>query len=559
MDQHDDHTEGSGMTHDFVAPGPGQWALDRSHFPGGATPIVQWLMEGGMAEGMRRAFAELGVPADALEARFVNGFLYTRLRPLLRPDRATTRLPPKNVLRVATRTHPAFRRRAKAAATALSTRPWTGVTQRWATELKPALTDENRRFQAVDLDGLDDEQLGRHLAELLAHCRRQASVHFWLHGYDLGPIARYLYACQGWGIAPDEALPALAGASPSTSEPVHQLVRLRAMIEASGAAPASLEDVRAVSPAAAALLTQYLDDRGQLLVTGYDIDGLTLAELPGTVLASILEARQPPPSDHARVSEGLRGRVPPDEQAEFDMILGDARAVMDMRDDNGPLTYEWPVGLLRRALLAAGRRMSARGRLADAEHALEATPDEVPVMLHSPTPTGAELAGRAQTRRASRALDPPPLLGPVEPTPPLDVLPRTLAQMVAMVQTGLAQLGMAGERRPEPLRGAGIGTGVYQGRARIAASPEEAIEALEPGDVLVVRATSPAFNAVLSIAGAVVTAEGGPLSHAAVLARELGIPAVVGAPGALELSDGALVEVDPTAGLVRVLAPGPTG
>ena len=77
--------------------------------------------------------------------------------------------------------------------------------------------------------------------------------------------------------------------------------------------------------------------------------------------------------------------------------------------------------------------------------------------------------------------------------------------------------------------------------------------------MLVVRATSPAFNAVLSIAGAVVTAEGGPLSHAAVLARELGIPAVVGAPGALELSDGALVEVDPTAGLVRVLAPGPTG
>ena len=547
------------MTHDFVAPGPGQWALDRSHFPGGATPIVQWLMEGGMAEGMRRAFAELGVPADALEARFVNGFLYTRLRPLLRPDRATTRLPPKNVLRVATRTHPAFRRRAKAAATALSTRPWTGVTQRWATELKPALTDENRRFQAVDLDALDDEQLGRHLAELLAHCRRQASVHFWLHGYDLGPIARYLYACQGWGIAPAEALPALAGASPSTSEPLHQLVRLRAMIEASGAAPASLEDVRAVSPAAAALLTQYLDDRGQLLVTGYDIDGLTLAELPGTVLASILEARQPPSSDHARVSEGLRGRVPPDEQAEFDMILGDARAVMDMRDDNGPLTYEWPAGLLRRALLAAGRRMSAawapRGRRARPRgDAGRGTGDVALAHSHGgrarrPSPDAAGL----------HALDPPPLLGPVEPTPPLDVLPRTLAQMVAMVQTGLAQLGMAGERRPEPLRGAGIGTGVYQGRARIAASPEEAIAALEPGDVLVVRATSPAFNAVLSIAGAVVTAEGGPLSHAAVLARELGIPAVVGAPGALELSDGALVEVDPTTGLVRVLAPGPTG
>jgi pyruvate,water dikinase len=68
-----------------------------------------------------------------------------------------------------------------------------------------------------------------------------------------------------------------------------------------------------------------------------------------------------------------------------------------------------------------------------------------------------------------------------------------------------------------------------------------------------VRATSPAFNAVLSIAGAVVTANGGAMSHAAVLARELGIPAVVGAGAALDIPDGAMIEVDPVAGLVRVL------
>jgi pyruvate,water dikinase len=76
---------------------------------------------------------------------------------------------------------------------------------------------------------------------------------------------------------------------------------------------------------------------------------------------------------------------------------------------------------------------------------------------------------------------------------------------------------------------------------------------MEPGDVLVVRATSPAFNAVLGIAGAVITVDGGPMSHAAVLARELGIPAVVGVPGALDLTDGTLVEVDAAAGQVRVL------
>ncbi len=71
--------------------------------------------------------------------------------------------------------------------------------------------------------------------------------------------------------------------------------------------------------------------------------------------------------------------------------------------------------------------------------------------------------------------------------------------------------------------------------------------------MLVVRATSPAFNAVLAIAGAVVTANGGAMSHAAVLARELGIAAIVGAGAALEIRDGSLVEVDPVAGSVRVL------
>ena len=49
--------------------------------------------------------------------------------------------------------------------------------------------------------------------------------------------------------------------------------------------------------------------------------------------------------------------------------------------------------------------------------------------------------------------------------------------------------------------------------------------------MLVVPFTTPSYNTVLGLAGAVVTSEGGPLCHAAVLARELGIPAVIGAPG----------------------------
>lgn len=72
--------------------------------------------------------------------------------------------------------------------------------------------------------------------------------------------------------------------------------------------------------------------------------------------------------------------------------------------------------------------------------------------------------------------------------------------------------------------------------------------------MLVVACTTPAYNLVLSLAGGIITAAGGPMSHAAVLARELGIPAVVGAHAALVMvPDGATVTIDPVAGTVSVL------
>jgi phosphohistidine swiveling domain-containing protein len=105
------------------------------------------------------------------------------------------------------------------------------------------------------------------------------------------------------------------------------------------------------------------------------------------------------------------------------------------------------------------------------------------------------------------------------------------------------------------LDGDGIGATVYRGRACVATDPGDALDRLEPGDVLVAFGTTPAYNLVLSIVGAVVVEEGGLLSHAAVIARELGLSAVIGAAGAMDdIPDGALVEVDPVAGQVRVLS-----
>jgi pyruvate,water dikinase len=543
----------------FEPPGPGRWELDRSHYPGGTTPLVSGLMAASMPNGVRRVFRELGMPADTIDCRFVNGFMYTRLRPLIGADKPPKRTLPPAVLKLAVRLHPEMRRRTKAAARTLTERPWQPVIAEWRSGDRAAVQRRNLELQNVDLAGLDDAELVAHVHTVISHLNDTLERHFWMHGYDLGPIAMLLAEAKVWGLTSKDVLPLLEGASPSTAEPVRLLVSLRAMVEASGTTPATLDDVRAISPATDAALTEYLHYRQALLFSQYDLDGRTLGEVPDLVLATILT------SDHrdrsasiAEATAAVRARVPEADRARFDELLDGAREAMDLRDDNGPNTAEWPLGLLRLALLQVGRRLAAHRRADVPEHAFELYEDELtPELLPNGGPGREELARRAAHRRQLAALTPPDALGPAEPPPPVDVLPAPLARLVSMVQTALVEMGMAGQdRAASPLSGTGVGTEVYRGTARCASTPEEAMATMEPGDVLVVPCTTPAYNVVLSIAGAVVTADGGPLSHAAVLARELGIPAVVGAPGAMAISNGSTVEVDPLKGVVRPVPAG---
>jgi len=79
---------------------------------------------------------------------------------------------------------------------------------------------------------------------------------------------------------------------------------------------------------------------------------------------------------------------------------------------------------------------------------------------------------------------------------------------------------------------------------------------VHPEDVLVVSHLTPAWSAVLTRVAAVVTDVGGALSHGSIVARELGVPAVMGTGNATRvLSEGQLVEVDGAAGTVRPVEP----
>lgn len=505
---------------------------------------------------MARVFKELGAPVETLSIAFVNGHAYTRMRPLIAPDKPAKKLPPLWVLRIATRLHPEMRRRARSAAKTMATAPWLAVIHDWHNGGKAGIEQGNLALQSVVLRDIDDAALMQHVRDCWANCLRNWDHHFWLHGYDLGPIGRFLHECERWGLDALELLPLLEGASPSTSGPNQQAADICGAVKAAGAEPATLAELRAISPAIAASVDGYLERKQWVLFSRYDVDGVTLGERPELMFAMIMAAEHRDASDAVlALAVAIRERVPPADRAEFDSLLGSARDAMDLRDDNGPVTAEWPLGLLRRALLGVGDAMVKRGGISDRSLALELHTDELQLNELAKLPSEGELLRRRELRATQNKLDAPWLLGPAELAPPLEVLPPTLAGVVAMVQTVVRHMGLDGDTNSDGLRGSGIGRSTYRGTARVASSPEDALDRLEPGDVLVVACTTPAYNLVLSLAGAVVTAAGGPMSHAAVIARELGIPAVVGARTALvDIQDGAQVEVDPVAGLVRILS-----
>lgn len=518
------------------------------------TPIGYEIGRRGLEQAYRQGFAEAGVPADGIDMRCVNGFAYTRVRPLFGADKPTPqKQPPDFVIKLLSRIHPELRRREKRAADRLANPPFRRVLAEWTTTIRPAAEARNRELQGVDLSALTDAELAAHTDTVFAYACESSALHHRLHMDDLGPLGVYVVFCRDRGIEPATALAALAGASPSTTEPRRHLAAVRGAVEVVGGEPTSLDDVRVASPEAAQLLDAYLDRHGSVLFSGYDVDSATLGERPDVILRAIMTAADP--ASTADGGAAVRAAIDPTDLEEFDRVLADAREAMDMRDDNGPMTIEWPGGLMRLALLEVGRRLADRDAAAHANHVFELEADEVtPLLVDGRGPDAAALAARAATREAQRALDPPPYLGDDPAEPPLHLLPPAMRQAMDMVNTVIATLFGTKDETAAPLSGSGIGAAPYTGVARVAESAEDAIAAMQPGDVLVTRATSPAFNLVLGIAGGLVTVHGGPMSHAAVLSRELGLPAVIGVEDCLDhIQTGDRVEVDPAKGLVTVL------
>ena len=102
------------------------------------------------------------------------------------------------------------------------------------------------------------------------------------------------------------------------------------------------------------------------------------------------------------------------------------------------------------------------------------------------------------------------------------------------------------------IKGIGASPGRVTGPACVIHGPEE-FDQMKPGDILIAKITTPAWTPLFALASGIVTDVGGPLSHSSIVAREYGVPAVLGTGVATNrIHSGQLITVDGDAGIVTL-------
>ena len=557
----------------FAPPRPGVWFLDPTHFTRPATRFHAELFPEQMISGFSEGLRRYGSLLEYLDLAFVNGFFYYCPRPVAAPQEAVDH-PPREVWDELAQSHPEIRARLEMSATVFERKPWRGDLERWDREVKPASIRDDLKLLAVEPTALGTEDLLTYLDRCRENQKRGAYIHHLFNMPALIPIGDFLVHAREWTGRPGaELLSLLQGANPDPLGADRELERLLDAVRVDSAAGAVLDSAGEPGEVLAALRSlpgeageaagAYVDRVGYRPVNGEDTGEPCVIELPELIVGAIrsgLESAEAPPTDDevARRTADVRDAVPGEHRVTFDELLEEAKLTYRLRDERGTYADLWAIGIMRRAILAAGQRLAAQGVIDEPSHLVEADYSELRALVGSGTVvSGEELTGRARYRLEARYTDAPPIIGgePGEPLP-AEWLPPAAARLQRALGAVVQEIFVAPQPQTEArkVRGLGVSPGGYVGTARVIRRTSE-FGRIEPGDVLVTNSTTTAFNIVLPLLGAIVTDRGGLLSHAAIVAREYGIPGVVGCTDATRvLPDGALVRVEGSLGEVEVVS-----
>ena len=245
----------------------------------------------------------------------------------------------------------------------------------------------------------------------------------------------------------------------------------------------------------------------------------------------------------ARVARTLEGR--PLRRALFAWVLGHARKRVRDREN---LRFERTrlFGRVRRIYVELGKRLHAAGRLADPRDVFFLTIDEVLGFVEGTAAT-TDLAGLAALRQREFA----GFRGKAVPADRFETRGAVhLGNTFRAVKAAVAPEGAS-------LKGIGCCPGVVRARARVITDPRNAL--IEPGEILVAPRTDPGWIMLFPSAAGLLVEHGSLLSHSAIVAREMGIPAIVSISGITAWArTGEWLEMDGSTGVVTKIEQAPT-
>lgn len=556
----------------FSPPAPGCWFLDPTHWTRPVTRFHAEIFPEAFKRGFGESLRRYGSLLEHLEFAFVDGFPYYRPQPVGAPEGVAGH-PPKEVWDELARSHPEIQRRLATSATVFQRRLWREDLDRWDREVKPAAIQKHLELLAVDPAGLGTNDLLAYIDRCRENQIRGAYLHHSFNVPALVAVGDFLVHAQEWtGRSGGELLSLLQGVNPDPLGANEELDGLVAAVSRDPAAMAILESagepgevlaaLRSLAGDTGAAAAAYIDRIGHRPVNGEDPGEPSVIELPELIVTAIrsrldMAGFAPAEAALAQRTAEIRGAVPAHHRDAFDELLAEAKLTHRLRDERGTYADLWAIGIMRRAILDAGRRLTARGLLADPTHLVEAEYAELRDLVASGDgPSAGELAARARYRLEARYVDAPPVIGGEPGAPlPAEWLPPAAARLERALGAAVQAIFAAPQARTEEhkVRGLGVSPGVYKGTARVIRTTHE-FGRIEQGDVLVTNSTTTAFNIVLPLLGAIVTDRGGLLSHAAIVAREYGLPAVVGCSDATSIiPDGARVCVNGSLGEAEVL------
>ena len=516
------------------------WRRDDAHNTHVVTPLAAEYTRYGSNYGMRRRDEELGSPVLARLQTF-NGRSYSATKALRPPDEMS-----------------AHQKVALAKRRTLARR----LRREWDERYLPELNEHYAWMRALSLEGLGGGEAASAWDDLWRRHRRAWRIHMLVTAgaYAVMDELADTYKTLIGGSEAD-AFALTQGLAITLQQlekdlfALTETVRRSPIIADAIRRGAAVDELGARDPSFARAVDAFLRAHGEAGASGDHFGSVAWAEDPTLLIRAIAQRLLIPTEDPEVRRSGLRGRADqlaaqartaladrPEDLARFEEVLAAACAT-------GPLTEEHNYWLDRRnhanmgrAARTFGTRLVRDGVLRDREQIFLLYLDEVRDALRAPRDLSSLIAERETEQERWRRLEAPETIG--DPDAGLGPKAGPIWHLLYReVQDDPARA----------LRGAPASAGVARGPARLVRNLEDFAK-FRRGDVLVCQSSNVSWIPLFTSAAAVVTEVGGPLSHAAVVAREFGIPAVVGTSVALStLVDGEPLEVDGSAGIVRRL------